>query len=430
MRGKVKQRTGRSLTGVCARASDLRQMLYSLTRWRHFNPKPPFQLGGELVILSGQFFVRDATSAVRLQGLAADAIAPCKSGDLVVVEVCGATVDQLQIQSIKQLHASQRERPQANPHALAFTGFLQRVRQFFLDSGLSEISTPSLVLCPGTEPVLEPLKTEIIYGSQRRDVYLPTSPEIHLKKALALTGQDLFEIKSCYRQGELTEHHEIEFSMLEWYRPFSDLELLIQDIQGLLRSLQLSGWLAQPVQLAVTDFATLFKELFAFDLRPETTRAELLLLLQRQSIDHAATDTFDDLFHRLMIEIVESHLQTKGPIIVRNFPPSQAALAKINSEGWADRFEFYWNGMEIANAFNEVTDAQEQSQRWQRDLTERARLGTSAIPIDQGLLEALQMGIPPTAGIALGVERLYMAAQGVKKIRQLRLFSAKDLLIV
>jgi lysyl-tRNA synthetase class 2 len=116
-----------------------------------------------------------------------------------------------------------------------------------------------------------------------------------------------------------------------------------------------------------------------------------------------------------------------GPLIVRDFPPSQAALAKITGQGWADRFEFYWEGLEIANAFNEVNDPVEQAHRWQLEQDERLHLGTTALPQDSGLIRALESGMPPTGGIALGLERLYMARYGVADIRELRLFSSDDL---
>jgi lysyl-tRNA synthetase class 2 len=99
-----------------------------------------------------------------------------------------------------------------------------------------------------------------------------------------------------------------------------------------------------------------------------------------------------------------------------------AALARLTPDGWADRFELYWNGLEIANAFNEVTDPTEQRHRWNAEIAERARLGTALVPDDPELIRALEAGLPPSGGIALGVERLYMAINGVRDIRELRLF--------
>jgi len=112
-----------------------------------------------------------------------------------------------------------------------------------------------------------------------------------------------------------------------------------------------------------------------------------------------------------------------GALIVRDFPPSMAALARMTSEGWADRCELYWEGLEIANGFNEVNDPIEQKKRWQNDIEERRRLGTSIVPVDPSLIRALEVGMPPTGGIALGMERLYMACRGVDEIRELKLFA-------
>jgi elongation factor P--(R)-beta-lysine ligase len=162
-------------------------------------------------------------------------------------------------------------------------------------------------------------------------------------------------------------------------------------------------------------------------LPPATTREELLALCDRLGLHALDEDSFNDLFHRLLIDHIEPKFSAMGPLIVRDFPPSQAALARLTPDGWADRFEFYWNGLEIANAFNEVTDPQEQIKRWQNEKNERAHLGTSEVPDDPDLIEALRRGLPPTGGIALGVERLYMACTGIREIRKLKLFSTDEL---
>jgi len=336
-----------------------------------------------------------------------------QTGDQVSVEVLDWVnpADSARVAQ-PQLHVKSRREHflKPKPHALEFARFLNRVRGYFVQCGLTEVLTPSLVACPGLEPTLVP------FGVDAK--YLPTSPEVHLKKALAHGSTDIFEIKPCFRKGEVSPHHQPEFTMLEWYRGFADLQMIERDLRGLLQFLAPET----PVEPQVTTFAQLFKEEFGFRLTPLTTASHLRALLQDQMIHCLEEEGFTDLFHRALIERIEPKLAQLGPVIVRDFPPSMAALARLTPEGWADRFEFYWAGLEIANAFNEVTDPREQFLRWEMELAERARLGTGQLPMDFELLEALEAGMPPSGGVALGLERLYMALHGVRDIRELKLF--------
>jgi lysyl-tRNA synthetase class 2 len=216
--------------------------------------------------------------------------------------------------------------------------------------------------------------------------------------------------------------------MLEWYRGFAGLELIEADLRALLQTLAEEGWIDGGAKTVTeTDFATLFRRHFDFELKPSTDATELAGLCSRLAVHTTPDDSFNDLFHRLLVDRLEAEIAALGPALVKRFPPSQAALAKLDADGWADRFEFYWGGLEIANAFNEVNDPDEQSRRWTGEQQERARLGTSAVPQDPELIRALRRGMPPTGGIALGLERLYMACARVTDIRELRLFSAAEL---
>lgn len=386
--------------------------MYSLQRLRLQQPRAPFWLGGEYQLRGGAHFLCDFESAVEFSGGEIQAM----SGDLLRIRVI-KNGEKLTIDKCEILHRALAETGRGNEHATGFTKFVNEVRSYLLEIGLQEVFTPSLVVCPGLEPSLEPFATQLTRGKYAREVYLPTSPEIHLKKAMAMGLTDIFEIKPCFRRGEFSPHHENEFLMLEWYRGYANLDLVIEDLRGMVKA-----------DLAVTDFASLFLEELSFDLKPSTTRDELLQLCTQLSIHTHQSDTFTDLFHRLMIEKIEPAMEKRGPLIVRRFPPEMAALARLDEKGWADRFEFYWNGLEIANAFFEVTDPKEQRRRWEGEQAERKRLGTSELAQDDSLIRALEKGLPPTGGIALGLERLYMATHKIKNIRDLRLFSANDLM--
>jgi lysyl-tRNA synthetase class 2 len=405
-------------------------MVYSLSRFRHFKPTPPFELGGEYTRFGNRHFLKNASDVIQFSG-PDENVGSLNPGDLVVLQVKAADEVCLLVDKVDlMVRAVAGGTMGAKPHATRFTDFLAEVRKFFVAGGFNEILTPTLVGCPGLEPSLEAFSTEIVYGSARHTAYLPTSPEIHLKKALAEGWTDIFEIKNCFRKGEFSAHHEAEFLMLEWYRGFADLDMIETDLRNLLGTLDQAGWIeGGPVQIQTTDFATLFRDAIGFELTPRTSGHELRRLCHDVHVDMAANDTFDDLFHRLLIERIEPQMERMGPTIVRRFPPSQAALAKLDEEGWADRFEFYWRGIELANAFNEVVDPAEQERRWNLEMKERARLGTSTLPTDPGLINALKKGIPPTGGIAMGLERLYMACTGVNEIKELRLFSARNLFV-
>jgi elongation factor P--(R)-beta-lysine ligase len=286
--------------------------------------------------------------------------------------------------------------------------FAGLIRSYFRDREFTEVRTPTLVQSPGMEPHLDPFKTVFQFGRVKTEFFLPTSPEFHLKKMLSRGWRKIFEFKECFRNGEYGSHHQPEFLMLEWYRAYKDFESMIHDVKSLLGYLQDQFGSQVPFdEVEVTTMSDLFRKYCEFDLKPSTPKGELEELCRRLAVGFEKNDSWDELFHRVFLEKIEPGL--RGPVIVRDFPPSQAALSKINSAGWADRFELYWNGFEIANAFHELNDPAEQRRRFEESAIERKRLGKEPVPIDPEFLEALEAGIPPAVGIALGVERLFLA---------------------
>lgn len=398
---------------------------YSLTRWRQNGQPLPAWVGGRLLQSGVQWLLISAqeSESLRLRGLES---AGEQSGALVAVLLSRETVGgDFDVEKVCLLQGAGRDWPLKKSKVLrAWPRFLADVRRHFDERGLQEIQTPSLVPCPGLEPSLEPFATERILGSKSEKVYFPTSPEIHLKKALCLGWTDLFEIKTCFRNGERSELHRPEFEMLEWYRAYARLDQISDDIGGLLEFLNKNGWIKDGgAELVRTTFRDLFAEQLGFDLTPRTSREEWVGLCRRLNIDFTDADSSDDLFHRLWFEKIEPTLH--APTVVWGFPPSQAALARIHSSGFADRFEFYWRGVEIANAFHEVNGADEQLGRWEAERRERRHLRASDVPIDQELVDWMRdFKMPPTAGIALGLERLFMVCQGLNDIGQLKLMDS------
>lgn len=302
--------------------------------------------------------------------------------------------------------------------------YLKKTRELLIHNGLQEVETPFLVPHPGSEPTLEPIQIELTQGSKKENCYLPTSPELSLKKRLCQGWTDIFEIKTCFRDNEDTPWHKPEFHMLEWYRVYSGLEEIKKDLQELITGLAHYFDWPEKLTLREQSVAELFKKVLGVSLTPQTTREELEKWILKEKIELSQPTTFswNDLFFVLMIERIEPYLKSQSqPTMVTHYPPSLAALAKITPSGWADRFELYWQGVELANAFNELTDPELQRARFHQDNEEKKQLGLAPIDLDEEFLQALERGLPPTGGIALGLDRLFVLFKGLENLSQLRL---------
>lgn len=297
--------------------------------------------------------------------------------------------------------------------------FWNLVRAFFQERNFDELRTPTLVTCPGTEPFLDPFKTEFVVGSHKENLFLPTSPELHLKKCLAMGWETIFEMRPCFRNGEVSDHHQPEFYMLEWYRAFANMDAIKEDVRALVEEICPVYRSHQWSHLSMAD---LFKKYLNFELKPDTTVEELVALAQKAQVDVSRAVDFDEVFFFLFLEKIEPHLKDYDCLFLHGYPPSQAALARLTPGGWGDRFEFYIRGLEIANAFNELNDPNIQRQRSQEDLEKKQIYGKAEISLDGEFFRGLEGGMPPSCGIALGLDRLFMALHNVKDIRAFRLF--------
>ncbi len=286
----------------------------------------------------------------------------------------------------------------------------QQIRAFFLSNGFLEVDTPLRTICPGMEPYLDSFETD--------GKYLRTSPELHMKRLLAGGYDKIFQMGPCFRAGDVGSVHREEFHMLEWYRAFADLDHLIDDVHHLLT--HLAGYSTNPGYFRelpeIVTCESLFHQFLDLKLKSEETH-HLKSALKERNIPHDDEDDWDTLYFLLFLNFIEPHLGKERPTIVINYPASQAALAKKAppSQGGLDycyRFEVYVQGMELANAFYELTDPETQEERFQKDRQERKNLGKTAYPIDREFIAALESGIPPSAGIALGVDRLVAALLG------------------
>jgi lysyl-tRNA synthetase class 2 len=308
-------------------------------------------------------------------------------------------------------------------------------RGFFAAREFVEVETPALQVCPGMEPHLMAFETGLDEaGEGRRTRYLHTSPEFAMKKLLVAGVPRLFQLARVFRNGERGATHHPEFTMLEWYRAHASYRDLMDDCEGLLGdALKAAGGAALSWQGRSADptrpwqrltVAEAFErwcgiDVLATALDPERPSLGRLADAARPlGIAPHAGDDWEDLFFRIFLERIEPELGVGAPTILLDYPISMAALArpKPDDPRLAERFEVYVCGLELANAFGELTDAAAQRRRFQADQARKqARYGFS-YPIDEDFLAALAAGMPPSAGIALGFDRLVMLATGAQGI--------------
>jgi lysyl-tRNA synthetase class 2 len=300
---------------------------------------------------------------------------------------------------------------------------IQGVRQYFSERGFVEVETPYLVPSPGMEPHLSALELYWTHPNGKRSKnYLHTSPEYCMKKLLAQGWEKIFQVCRVFRDGEVSATHQIEFTMLEWYRAHAAYQKIMEDCEGLLgylsekvlgaQSLSYQGKTIQLTarfeQLSVAQAMRLYGKIDV-----EKNRDGVSLLEEARfrgyRFDPAETYSFDDVFFKVFLEAVEPRLGFPKPTILYEYPASMAALARLKPGNslWAERFELYVAGLELANAFSELNDPTEQRKRFEEEQKLRDRLGKPVYPIDEELLQALAQ-MPSAAGIALGVDRLIM----------------------
>jgi lysyl-tRNA synthetase class 2 len=304
--------------------------------------------------------------------------------------------------------------------------YIYWVREFFREQEFLEIATPNLVSCPGTEPSLDYFSTEFILGARRDKLFLPTSPELHLKKALAFGAEKIFEIKTCFRNGEVTSLHQPEFTMIEWYRSCENLLTIKRDVADLVNFLcRKIPSLRGPLGFDSSTMQQLFYRHCGMDLRPETSLEQLKALALKLGVDAKSATQIDDFFFLIFLEKIEKELIPERLTFVEKYPPYQAALARLTEDGWGDRLEVYWQGLEIANAFHELNDPVVQRARFAEDLAKKKSLGKDSVPLDSEFLQCLEAGMPPASGIALGLERLFMGLTGLTQIADTRMFPVR-----
>lgn len=292
------------------------------------------------------------------------------------------------------------------------------IRKFFAARDVLEVDTPSLSAAAVSDPHLFPFATDYVPegGGAAQTLYLHTSPEYPMKRLLAADSGCIWQLCRVYRNGETGSRHNPEFSMLEWYRIGFDHHQLMDEVDDLVVSL-----LGTERSRRVT-YAALFIEFLAVDIH--TCGDAELVRLGRERCDFQGELDRDGWLNLLFSHCIEPQLQQ--PTMVYAFPASQAALAQV-VEGddrvpSAARFELFIRGMELANGYFELTDADEQARRFAADQQQREALNRPVLPVDELLLSGLQQGLPECAGVALGVDRLVMLALGATRIDEVIAF--------
>lgn len=291
---------------------------------------------------------------------------------------------------------------------------LQTLRAFFEKRQVLEVDVPSLARAAVTDPHIESIVTEVCDET----LYLQTSPEFFMKRLLAAGSGDIYSLAKAFRNGEAGRKHNPEFTMLEWYRVGWNEHQLMEEVADLLRACTTIS------SIEKLSYRQLFQRQLNID--PHNVDAKTLQEIASQHGEFNWQDDDRDLWlDILMTHVIEPNMGA-GLILVYDFPETQAALARRERDEQgtliARRFEAYLGGVELANGYWELCNADEQAQRFENDLQKRESLGLSQYPSDQKLVQALEHGMPECAGVALGVDRLLMLSTGITDIRQLLTF--------
>jgi elongation factor P--(R)-beta-lysine ligase len=319
------------------------------------------------------------------------------------------------------------------------------LRSHLAARGFDEVETPCLVPAPGMEPHIAAFETAFVPEGGRRPeaLWLHSSPEYAMKRLLAEGFERIFQLARVFRNGEVSATHNPEFTMLEMYRAGTDHRGIMADLEAAVeagaRALHPEGgtrfaWNGVAFDLAAPFDRVRVADAFAragVDLEGAGGDAARLRAAARARGLDAGPDGegFDDVFFRVFLQAIEPGLGHGRPVYLTDWPASMAALARVRGDDprWAERFELYVAGLELANGFAELTDAAEQRRRLEEERALRERLGRPAYPIDERFLEAVGR-MPEAGGVALGLDRLLLLLTGAASIGEVLLFPASGFL--
>ena len=304
--------------------------------------------------------------------------------------------------------------PSASIHILQQRAkILQEIRAFFSLRDIWEVETPLLSHTTVTDPFIQSFS--VVHPYDSKPLYLQTSPEYAMKRLLATGSGPIYQITKAFRQEESGRYHHPEFTMLEWYRPNYDHHQLMDEVDALL----------QCVLHSAAAKRMTYSELFQnyLQINPFFAKHDVFMHIAKKyklNVQTPISDR-DTWLQLLMSHCIEPQIGQEQPFFIYDFPPSQAALAKIREKETppvASRFEVYFKGIELANGFHELQNAEEQRMRFEKDNQHRQKNSLPIVPIDEQLLAALVHGLPDCSGVALGLDRLMIIALQKKKLSE------------
>ena len=298
-------------------------------------------------------------------------------------------------------------------------------RAFFDGEDFLEVETPIAVTSPGMEPHLEAFETRWRAPNHDEALYLHTSPEYAMKRLLGAGHERIYQLARVFRDGEHSRTHAPEFTMLEWYRQPGTLEDLMDDTEALIE--QVADAVDGPWRPSGFRRCSVSEAFLEAGLRDPFDHEDAVDLARALGVREVSGDTWDDVFHRAMFDFIEPSFDPATPVILWGYPASMAALSKIDPDDPRRclRFEVFIGGVELANAFAELTDPEEQRRRFEAEQRLRASLDRPVYPIDEDLLTALT-NVDDAAGIALGIDRLLMVCDGAESIEDIIPFSPRS----
>ncbi|MCX6781784.1 MAG: EF-P lysine aminoacylase EpmA [Candidatus Magasanikbacteria bacterium] len=306
------------------------------------------------------------------------------------------------------------------------------IREFFWSENFQEAETPVAVRLPGQEPYLNPIP--VLFHDPNGIVnkfYLQTSPEFAMKKLLAVGYEKIFQICKCFRDFEqFGGNHNTEFTMIEWYRASGTLEEIMDDTERLFKyvatGLKVESLKSKDHVVPIfgewerLSMREVWKKYSDVELNDYLTSEKMAELVKARGYAVEEKEAFEDLFYKIFLNEIEPKLGMQKPIMIYDYPEQMTSLSRLskNDPRYAERFELYIAGLEMANAFGELTDAVEQKKRLEADREKRAQMGKETWPVDSDFISALESGIPNAGGIALGVDRMIMLFTGAKDINE------------
>lgn len=287
---------------------------------------------------------------------------------------------------------------------------IQSIRGFFISRGYLEVETPHRIPTLAPESHIEPFSSE--------EWYLHPSPEICMKRMLSAGYEKIFQICHCWRKGERGSQHTPEFTLLEWYRTGGHYFDLMEECEGLIQFLA--------IELNLGDCLNYQEHKIFLESPWERIPVEEAFI--RYARISAKEAIQKDLFDEVMVQEIEPRLGIEKPTFLYDYPSERRSLARLKKEdpSVAERFELYLGGLEIANGFSELTDSEEQRRVFQSEIRIRESLGKKVYPMPVKFLDELEE-MPPSAGIALGVDRLVMVLLNARRIDEVISFTPEEL---